>query len=427
MRRRELLAAGLTPVLSGTAGAAAPLTLLPPGGDALFERAYFGLHVHNEGAARHWPEIGIGSLRLWDADVSWAYLERVQGRFDFRRLDEYLDWAKARGVEVLLPLGVTPPWASARPQEDGAYGKGTAAEPADIDSWRRYVRAVATHAKGRVAAYQVWNEANERIFFSGTPAALAQLMVAAAEEVRRVDAGAKLVAPSAVGLDDRVLWPSRLLRQDSANVTAKAVDAVAFHLYHSGHPPEAMIAPVQRLRAAQAAAGLGHLPLWNTESGYWMPNVMVEWSPDERRNMIGEDLAAAFLPRDLILARALGVERFFWYAWDGSKMGLISPLTKRLRAPALAYGQCIRALAGATLQRCARAANGVWTAQLRAADGAPLQALWLDATAGVEKLRVATPLAGARRSLLLDGSADWRAAPAQLELGAVVTLVTEAV
>jgi Beta-galactosidase len=421
MRRRSLLAAGLTPMLHGTTGAATPLTLLPPGGDARFERAYFGLHVHHAGRERHWPQIGIGSLRLWDADVSWAYLERVEGRYDFKRLDEYLDWAAGRGVEVLLPLGVTPPWASARPEEAGAYGKGTAAEPARIDSWRRYVRAVATHARGRVAAYQVWNEANERIFFSGTPAALAQLMVAAAEEVRRIDPTARLVAPSAVGLDDRVLWPSRLLRQGAA----ASVDAVAFHLYHSGHPPESMIAPVQKLHAAQAAAGLGELPLWNTESGYWMPNVMVDWSPDEQRNMISEELAAAYLPRDLILARALGVQRFFWYAWDGSKMGLISPLTQRLRAPALAYGQVIRELTGATLQRCARAASGVWTAQLRRPDGSAMQALWLDATADSASLRLPTPLAGARRTLRLDGASDWRAADARTEVGAAVTLVVE--
>jgi hypothetical protein len=203
------------------------------------------------------------------------------------------------------------------------------------------------------------------------------------------------------------------------------VDAVAFHLYHSGHPPESMIAPVQKLRAAQAAAGLGSLPLWNTESGYWMPNVMVDWSPDEQRNMISEDLAAAYLPRDLIVARALGVQRFFWYAWDGSKMGLISPLTKRLRAPALVYGQFIRLFTGTTLQRCARAANGVWTAQLRAADGGAMLALWLDASAGVDTLRVPTPLTGVRRVLRLDGTADWRAAGAQIEVGAAVTMVAE--
>ena len=121
----------------------------------------------------------------------------------------------------------------------------------------------------------------------------------------------------------------------------------------------------------------------------------------------------------------LGVQRFFWYAWDGSKMGLISPLTQRLRAPALVYGQCIRLLTGSVLQRCTRAVNGVWTAQLRGADGAALQALWLDAAAGVDKLRISTPLGGARRSLLLDGSADWRAAPSQLDVGAMVTLVAE--
>lgn len=423
MRRRELLAAGAVPMLGGASRAAAPLTLLPPGGDAVFERAYFGMHVHNEGGW-NWPEIGIGSLRLWDADVSWAYLERIDGRFDFRRLDRYLEWAGRQGVEVLLPLGVTPPWASARPDEAGAYGKGTAAEPASLDTWRRYVRAVATHARGRVAAYQVWNEANERIFFSGSQAQLAQLLVAAAEEVRRADPAAKLVAPSAVGLDDRVLWPARLLRQD-ASVTAKAVDAVAFHLYHTGHAPESMIAPVQRLRASQAAAGLGDLPLWNTESGYWMPNVMANWSPEEQRNMVTEDLVASYVPRDLLLARALGMQRFFWYAWDNAKMGLISPLTKRPRAPAQVYAQFIQEFTGATLQRCARAANGVWTAQLRLASGAPMQALWLDAAADVASLRVPTPLAGARRSLRLDGQSEWRDAPSRLELGPVVTLVAE--
>jgi hypothetical protein len=152
---------------------------------------------------------------------------------------------------------------------------------------------------------------------------------------------------------------------------------------------------------------------------------MVDWSPDEQRNMISEDLAAAYLPRDLIVARALGVQRFFWYAWDGSKMGLISPLTKRLRAPALVYGQFIRLFTGTTLQRCARAANGVWTAQLRAADGGAMLALWLDASAGVDTLRVPTPLTGVRRVLRLDGTADWRAAGAQIEVGAAVTMVAE--
>lgn len=130
VQRRPLVLSSLAALLP-VAGAAAtsPITLVPPEADARFERAYFGIHVHNDGAQRNWPDIPIGALRLWDADVGWAYLEREEGRFDFRRLDEYVDWAAQRGVEVLLTLGVTPPWASARPAEPGAYGLGTAAEP----------------------------------------------------------------------------------------------------------------------------------------------------------------------------------------------------------------------------------------------------------------------------------------------------------
>ena len=420
MQRRPLLLSSLAALLPGAGAAALPsLTLLPPEADARFERAYFGMHVHNDGQQRHWPDIDIGALRLWDADVGWAYLERETGRFDFKRLDEYVDWATQRGVEVLLTLGVTPAWASARPTEAGAYGPGTAAEPASLDAWRRYVRALASRYRGRIASYQVLNEANERAFFSGSLQALVNMVVAAAEEVRRVDPAARLVAPSAVGLDDRVLWPSRLLKQGAAG----SVDALAFHLYHSGHPPEAMIAPVQKLRAAQAAAGHAALPLWNTESGYWMPNVMVPWSADEQRNMVSEDQVAAYLPRDLILARALGVQRFFWYAWDGSKMGLLSPLTQRPRPPAQVYGQTIRLLTGASLQRCARAANGLWTAQLRSAAGGALQALWLDDAAGAARLRVAAPFGADRVAVLLDGQAGWRPASAQLDVDGRVLLV----
>jgi hypothetical protein len=67
----------------------------------------------------------------------------------------------------------------------------------------------------------------------------------------------------------------------------------------------------------------------------------------------------------------------------------------------------------------------VWTAQLRRPDGSAMQALWLDATADSASLRLPTPLAGARRTLRLDGASDWRAADARTEVGAAVTLVVE--
>jgi len=395
----------------------APLALVPAETAARFEPAYFGMHVHNDGNQRNWPDIPIGSLRLWDAGVMWNGIEPTPNRFDFGRLDMYVDWAERRGIEVLLPLGVPPRWASARPDEAAPYGPGTAAEPGSLRTWRGYVRAVAERYRGRIAAYQVWNEVTEKQFFSGSMDTLVALVQAAADEVRKADPAALLVAPSAVGLDDRVTWPSRFLRQGGRG----SVDAIAFHLYHGGNPPEQIVAPLLRMQAVNAAAGHGAVPLWNTESGYWMPNAGSVWSADERRNLITEAQAAAWLPRDLLLARALGVRRFHWYAWDGAKMGLLDPERPGEHRPAATvYAQAIRALKGSTLERCDRSTGGLWTCRLRAADGAAMRALWVDPEAPQQAQQADVPPDG--RAMPLDGRAGWTAADEGVRAGAVVTL-----
>ncbi len=420
LKSLRLAALALGSLVLGPSHAELPTyALVPAGAPARFEPAYFGIHVHNDGDQRRWPDIPVGSLRLWDADVSWTYLEPKPGVFDFDRLDEYVAWATARRMEILLPLGVTPTWASARPQEVGAYGKGTAAEPARMEDWRAYVRTVAKRYRGRIAYYQVWNEVTEHIFYSGSLDQLVQLTVAAREEIRKVDPAARMVAPSAVGLDWRLTWPARFLAAGGAG----SVDAVAFHLYHGGEPPEHIVEPLLKLQAIQAAAGHAALPLWNTESGYWVDNPAVRWDEDARRNIVPEAKVAIYLPRDLILARALGFSRFHWYAWDNRWLGLRDPARGTHRPAADVYGQVIRQLSGSTLERCDRAPNGLWTCRLRAPDGAALQALWMDPQAPKPQLSLAAPLPG--RWLALDGRSTWQPPLPQLNIGAVVTLVSD--
>ena len=92
---------------------------------------YFGLHIHRADTTTSWPITRFGSWRLWDAKVAWPYLEPERGHWDFRRLDRIVATAELNHVEVLLPLGLSPKWASARPQERSAYGPsgiGMAAE-----------------------------------------------------------------------------------------------------------------------------------------------------------------------------------------------------------------------------------------------------------------------------------------------------------
>ena len=38
-------------------------------------REYFGMHVARAHDAQQWPRVAFGAWRLWDAGVTWAYLQ----------------------------------------------------------------------------------------------------------------------------------------------------------------------------------------------------------------------------------------------------------------------------------------------------------------------------------------------------------------
>ena len=412
------LAAGLLAglcLVTVRAADAVSLVLEPPGGAAPIPRAFFGIHVHNNDHQRNWPDIPVGSPRLWDAHVTWSALEPVKGQWHFDRLDETLAWAEGRGIEVLMTLGLTPRWASARPNEFSPYGPGMAAEPADMADWRNYVRRVAEHGKGRIAAYQVWNEANLPEFYSGSPAKLLELAAVARQEIKRADPKARLVMPSGAGLDHRVGWMPQML----AAGLRDTADVAAVHLYHGKEPPESVIEPVRRLLALKAAAGAASMPVWNTETGYTVATPQVAWRSEELRELLTPERVAEFLPRDMLLARALGFERYFWYDWDGSRMGMLDPQTGRHRPAADVYAQLIEALTGAVLHRCERASGGLWHCSLTAAGGGELHAYWTDGAASVQSPSLAL---GPVRQRLLDGRSGWRDVDGPVVVGPVVML-----
>ena len=100
------------------------------------------MHIHHAGGTTAWPGVPVPEWRLWDARVSWPQIEPRKSQWDFRTLDAYLALAKEHDSDVLLPLGLSPQWASARPNEKSAYQPGFAAEPSDTELWRDYVTRV---------------------------------------------------------------------------------------------------------------------------------------------------------------------------------------------------------------------------------------------------------------------------------------------
>jgi hypothetical protein len=308
---------------------------------------YFGMHIHNAASGTRWPDVPVGSWRLWDASVNWPDLQPAADRWDFTRLDLYVGMAGVVKTELLLPLGLSPAWASSRPREQLSYGPGNVAEPRSIDDWNRYVATVARRYKGKIAAYEIWNEPNAHGFFSGDIDTMVKLTCSAYKIIKQVDPQALVVSPAATYQAQGVAWLDRFISHGGKG----CFDVVGFHFYTLAHePPEAMLPLVEQVRSVLAAHGLSSLEIWNTEAGWIIKNahrpVRVPW-----RTL--NDEAAAYVGRALILGWTSGLRRFYWYAWDDGNYGLMETEDGSLKKAAIAYRNTVRWILGAQSLACA--------------------------------------------------------------------------
>lgn len=359
---RGLLAACTSLAMAVQPSQAASIRLDPP--KAPIPATFFGMHIHYFATTTPWPSIPFGSLRLWDAYVTWPRLEPQQGKRDFTALDKYLDAAQAHHVDVVLPLGLSPQWVSSRPDEKSAFASGNAANPARLDAWRDYVRTVATRYKGRIFAYEIWNEPNLKQFYSGSVGEMLELAGAAYPIIKQIDPAALVCSPSATNRDG-VEWLDQYLRQGGGNYA----DVIGFHFYANPDPPEKVLPLIQQVRGLLLRRHLSGKPLWNTETGWAIGNRQseVHAAPAAvgfNSVVLSEDQAAAYLVRTYILNWAENVQRLYWYSWDNKTMGLTDADGKTLKEPASAYALVEQWLIGATMQSCGSSDQGIWTCQI---------------------------------------------------------------
>ena len=104
------------------------------------------------------PRPLVGGVHVYD----WAYDDEIAGRL------------AAHGFRWVALLAYAPAWASAAPSE-------LAGAPTRPSDYAAYAAAVAGRYRGRIAAYEIWNEENSAAFWhpAPDPAAYARLYLAA--------------------------------------------------------------------------------------------------------------------------------------------------------------------------------------------------------------------------------------------------------
>jgi polysaccharide biosynthesis protein PslG len=339
---------------------------------------FFGLHIHRIDYGTPWPDVPFGSWRLWDASVAWPHLEPTRGKWNFSRLDKYVAIAEKRGVSILLPLGLTPRWASARPAEASNYQPGNAAEPSNLELWRNYVRTVASRYKGRIRTYELWNEPNSPKFFSGSVDMLVKLTQIAREELKKVDPNIHLVSPAmSTGSKNHLDYLDKYLGRGGARL----VDVIGYHMYVQDQSPEALVPLVQKIKTVMKKNGVELLPLWNTEIGWWVDNE--DGTPATAQVINGgwrklgpAEEAGAFLQQTFLLSLSLGVGRVYWYAWDNIDLGLMEPTAKKPKPAAERWRSTVENLLGATQVNCRQESNK-WRCNYIRADGTRDEVSWI--------------------------------------------------
>lgn len=310
IRRRLPLA------VATVASAALAATVVAPAASAApsFEDgSQFGMHAPqiSNGVG---PAVSYGSVRLWDSGTAWGQVEKVKGDYWWDGLDRAVGTANTQNVKITMVLGGTPTWA-AKDKKAGTYpNKGAASNPKNIQDWRNWVTAVVTRYGDSIDAYQIWNEANLKTFYQGTPKQMAQLTNEAAKIIRTLDPTGKVVAASTtVRLESayKSFFPKYL---KELKKVGWPVDVFAIHTYGpSTADPTIRDEYVAQARKDLRKAGAPARPLWDTEVNYGIKG------PDAKKHKdkdITGTKAAAWVAATYLDSIRLGLDRTYWYFWD---------------------------------------------------------------------------------------------------------------
>jgi hypothetical protein len=213
---------------------------------------------------------GVTDIRIL---IPWAAVQHTQGTYDWALVDRLVESAVAQRMSVLATLNSTPEWA-VPPGEPAIHGR-----PASADAFGTFAAAVAQHFRGKVSAYEIWNEPNAAAFFAPTPnpAQFVDLLKAAYPAIKRSDPAALVVTGGLGPIVDFAPITMDAVKFVKAMYAAGAkdyFDAIGYHPYQytmkfseGGYHPDSPINQLAGIRALMLANGDGDKKIWATEYG----------------------------------------------------------------------------------------------------------------------------------------------------------------
>lgn len=186
-------------------------TLMPRSVDEIESSAWtLGCETIERGYADFWQyadylaPLGIKTIRI---QAGWARCEPEPGKFDFDWLDKVIDFACAKGLNVLLETSYGNPVYPGAGGWD--LGAGFPVSKEGLEAWDRWIETLAKRYKGKVRDWAMWNEPD--IFNPAipgekgkkTPQEIAVFNVRTAKIIRRVIPESRLAGLSLASINPK--------------------------------------------------------------------------------------------------------------------------------------------------------------------------------------------------------------------------------
>jgi len=251
-------------------------------------------------------------------EIRWRYVEWTKGNLSIPSTAAWVDEAVKKGLKPLCILG----FGNAVYQENGdeydnlhlptlgtKTGDAAIKEKAYWDAWMDYVSFVVTTYKGKIKAYEVWNEPNHQNFNNNVNADnYANLYLATKDLIHSIDSEAIVLCGGVAGADHDFI--NAVLKYIKDNGGVSQIDAFSLHFYVPGSTPEEQYLSNLNKTYLYTFLLKGYKgPIWMTENGAYTGTA---------QNAVSESEQAAYAIRfpvifDSFLNSINTTGENFWY------------------------------------------------------------------------------------------------------------------